>query len=350
MQSNHLKKSKLLAWLGFSLFMIALMIIVGGMTRLADAGLSITQWQVFSGIIPPLNDTDFAALFTKYQQIPEFKEKHFYMDLADFKYIFWFEYIHRILGRITVLTFLLPLIFFGCKSWLTSEQIQKFILILLMFLFQGFLGWFMVSSGLTDRADVSHIRLAIHLLMAFILSALILWEFLKIKHPDYFNNFQISNNKKLILSINAIFILTILQIIYGAFVAGLDAGMIYNQFPKMGEGIIPQEIYHSVNFWYDIINNPVMVQFIHRFIAISLIVMILSVGFYAYKINQTNEINLRYFKILIFLTFIQFSLGVFTLLTQVEILPAILHQLTALLLFANIIILKFDYKYLQRSI
>ena len=180
-------KKKLSTWLFFMFWLISLMIVVGGLTRLTDSGLSITKWQLFSGFFPPLNDSDWLMYFDLYKQIPEFKLQNYDMTLNEFKVIFWWEWIHRFLGRLIGIFFLLPLIYFTIKIGFKNLLSHYFIFILICF--QGFIGWYMVSSGLIERVDVSHFRLSIHLLIAFLILSLIYWNYLRLA------NFSLISNK-----------------------------------------------------------------------------------------------------------------------------------------------------------
>ena len=205
---------------------ISFMIIVGGLTRLTDSGLSITEWELFKGFFPPINQDDWILYFNLYKEIPEFKLQNYDMKMDEFKIIFWWEWAHRFLGRLIGMTFLIPLIYFSFK--MKFSKLWNFYLIFLLICFQGFIGWYMVSSGLVDRVDVSHFRLSFHLFLAFIILSLIYWNYLRI-----------NNTNKILNKINPIIpffflVLIFIQIIIGAFVSGMDAGKIYNIWPFMG--------------------------------------------------------------------------------------------------------------------
>ena len=215
---NKLIKYQISSWLLFMFFLTAIMIIVGGLTRLTDSGLSITEWELFSGFFPPMSEQDWINYFDLYKTIPEFKLQNFSMTINEFKVIFWWEWIHRFLGRLIGLSFLIPLIYFTFKVKFRSLLI--FYIIFFLICFQGFIGWYMVSSGLVNRVDVSHFRLSIHLSIAFIILSLIFWSYLKLKIN--------SNQQSQINPFIPLFflILIFLQIIIGAFVSGMDAGKI----------------------------------------------------------------------------------------------------------------------------
>ena len=179
-------KNSIKTWLIIMFFIISFMIVVGGLTRLTDSGLSITQWQLFSGFLPPFNSSDWDMYFNLYKEIPEFKIQNYEMTLNEFKVIFWWEWAHRFLGRLIGISFLLPLIYFTFK--VGFKKLVNFYLIFILICFQGFIGWYMVSSGLIDRVDVSHFRLSVHLIIAFIIISLILWNYLKLKLNSLFIN------------------------------------------------------------------------------------------------------------------------------------------------------------------
>jgi len=304
---------------------ISIMIVVGGLTRLTDSGLSITEWQLFSGFIPPLNDSEWNKYFNLYKKIPEFTQQNYSMTLEEFKFIFWWEWVHRFLGRLIGILFLLPLIFF---TYLESfKKLFSLYLIFFLICFQGFIGWYMVSSGLVDRVDVSHFRLSIHLLIAFIITSLILWNYFNLKVNRNFSD-------KLNYSTIFIFLLLIFtQITIGAFVSGMDAGQIYNSWPLMGSSFFPDDNEFINIFKISAFNDPSLVQFMHRNLAYIILVFYLIILF---KIYKKKLINL-YFAINLvgLLLFIQILLGVFTLLNGAQILLASMHQISSIFLVSS---------------
>ena len=221
-------------WLIIMFVLVSSIIVVGGLTRLTDSGLSITEWELFKGFLPPFSNTEWVAYFNLYKEIPEYKLQNFNMSLDEFKVIFWWEWAHRFLGRIIGLFFLIPLIYFIFR--LGFKKTKSYIFIFVLICAQGFIGWYMVMSGLVNKVDVSHFRLSLHLTTAFIILTLILWQIfnLKIKlNPNYgYIKFKLPE----------IFIILIfLQIIVGAFVSGMDAGKIYNSSPLMGSTYFPND-------------------------------------------------------------------------------------------------------------
>ncbi len=333
--SNKKLDQAFLSWIATLILLIILMIIVGGLTRLTDSGLSITQWQLFSGILPPLNQTDWVHYFNLYKEIPEYKLQNFSMSMNDFKIIFWWEWAHRFLGRIIGLSVLLPLIYFSFKV-----QIKKLLDLYLVFLlicFQGFMGWYMVSSGLVDRVDVSHYRLSAHLLTAFIILSCLVWSFLNFKYNSNKNFFF---NKTDTISTKILIFLAFLQIVLGAFVSGLDAGKIYQTWPLMNNSYFPDDI--NFNDYKEFLNfeDRSVVQFIHRNVAYIIFFLVIYIGYFIKKTNKIYLYN-AYFYLLAFI-FLQIFLGVLALITDLNIIVASMHQISSIILI--ILTINFYYK------
>ena len=226
-------------WLLISLFLIFFMIIVGGLTRLTNSGLSITEWELFRGILPPLNTSDWNNYFSLYKSIPQYKIVNPFMTLNEFKIIFYWEYFHRILGRIIGLFFLIPMIYFQFIKKISFTKLIPYYLILSLIVFQGFIGWYMVKSGLVNNVSVSHYRLSLHLSIAVIIISMIFWQFLNLKQNSNKTFFDFS--KKNLPYLFLIFFI-FLQVIIGAFVSGLDAGKIYQTWPYMNENYVPDDL------------------------------------------------------------------------------------------------------------
>ena len=322
---NNITKKRISAWLLFMFFLIALMIVVGGLTRLTDSGLSITKWELFYGTFPPLSDHQWLYYFEQYKKIPEYKIQNFNMSLNEFKVIFWWEWIHRFLGRLIGIFFLFPLIYFSLK--INFKKLLNLYFIFLLICFQGFVGWYMVSSGLVNRIDVSHFRLSLHLFIAFIILSLIFWNYLKI---NISNNNKNKINELIPLSL---LILIFIQIIIGAFVSGMDAGKIYNSWPKMGETYFPND-----NNFYDLLkisalSDPSLVQFIHRNLAYVICFFYIFICFKVYR----NKFLFLYKPIIVLgsLIFLQIILGVITILNGAQILTASMHQISSIFLVSS---------------
>ena len=323
-------------WLLLITFFVALMIFVGGLTRLTDSGLSITKWNLISGILPPLSLSDWEKSFSLYKQIPEYKLLNSSMTLAQFKTIYWWEYSHRLLGRFVGLFYLIPLLYFTFKKVIKKNSLISLYLILFLIFFQGFIGWYMVKSGLSERIDVSHYRLALHLTLAFIIFILLLWNYLKYKNQQIF-----IHNKKLpsYLPISFIFCMLV-QICVGAFVSGLDAGQIYQSWPLMNQSYFPDDSNIKDLFSMEAFETPSIVQFIHRNIAY---IIILIFGFIAAIIYRNeNFIYLRNITLLVFIfLFLQTFLGILTVLSGTQIILASMHQVGSILLITTSLILVF---------
>ncbi len=312
-------------WLKSLIALIALMIIVGGLTRLTDSGLSITKWELFSGIIPPLSEVDWIVYFDLYKQIPEYKLQNYSMTINEFKVIFWWEWAHRILGRIIGIVMLLPLIFFSFQ--MEFKKLKSLYIVFLLICVQGVIGWYMVTSGLVDRVDVSHYRLSIHLFIAFvILSSLIWYYFNHNKKLD--KNFF--NNKSKFFSIKIFIFLIFIQIILGAFVSGLDAGRVYQTWPLMNESYLPGDISFKNYKEFLNFNNSSLVQFVHRNVAYVIFFILLYMG---YKVILLNlETLYKPYLYLSLFILIQIFLGILALITNLHIAIASLHQISSIFL------------------
>jgi len=311
------QNKQIIFWLMLSAFMVIIMIFVGGWTRLADAGLSIVEWRPVTGILPPFTDSDWEEEFTKYKRSPEFEKLHNHFTLGDFKEIFWLEFIHRILGRITGMIIFIPALFFWYKRSLRDWK--PYLSMVLLVGFQGFMGWWMVKSGLVDDPHVSHFRLAAHLITALILYSLIFGELLALCYGDV----QKMNKSMNIISYIALICLFV-QIFLGALVAGLDAGMIYNTFPLMGNSFVPSEFHLSWAMFYD----PASVQFLHRYCGYCLAIILCILAYNVRNLAKYSAI------MLISSVFVQILLGVLTVIYVVPMKLALAHQLFAVLLLS----------------
>jgi len=314
-------------WLISLITLVAFMIIVGGLTRLTDSGLSITTWEVFSGILPPLNQVQWERYFLEYKSIPQYIYLNSDMSLQEFKFIFFWEYFHRLFGRVIGLFFFIPFIFFILKGALNNYLTLKLIGISLLIILQGFIGWYMVKSGLIENVSVSHYRLSLHLFTAFIIFSSLIWL--------YINHYYKTNKKFFQTNLNFLFLkillfLIFLQIIIGAFVSGLDAGKIYQTWPLMDGSYFPSD-----NFLNNLFNfkDPSFVQFLHRNIAYIIFILSIYSGIFIYK----NRIKNLYNSYLIFILIIvsQILLGIFILYSNVNIYFASLHQISSIFLIVS---------------
>ncbi|MBG91355.1 MAG: heme A synthase [Actinobacteria bacterium] len=313
---------KIQYWLLTLLVLVGIIIIVGGLTRLTDSGLSMVDWRPIMGIIPPITASAWQQVFEQYQQFPEYQQLNQGMSLSEFKSIFLWEYSHRILGRILGLVSILGLAHFWAYKQLTPILKRQGLTIIGLIITQGLLGWYMVKSGLVDQPDVSHFRLAAHLCLAFICIAYILHTLVGLissKKPKS----QWLYQRTWTLSI-----LMFLQLIYGAFMGGLKAGLVSHTFPKMGAHFLPPIALAKSPFWLNFIENPFMIHFIHRSLGWVLLSMILITLIQGYRQNKVPNTPLFWMTGLIFA---QFILGIATVLYQVPISLAALHQWLGLL-------------------
>ena len=314
-------------WLNTTLILVFLIIIIGGLTRLTNSGLSITEWELFKGILPPLNLNSWNIYFDQYKKIPQYKLLNFNMTLEEFKIIFYWEYFHRILARIIGLFFLIPLIFFYLTKKIKSEYMKICYLIFLLIVFQGIVGWYMVKSGLVNDITVSHYRLSVHLSTAFIIMSTLFWLIKNIISQESKNFYKFSLNN---LPFQILIFLIFIQIICGAFVSGLDAGKIYQTWPLMGNSFFPDDVTSIEIKTMTEFDNHSLVQFYHRNLAYIILIYTLFLSIYIYKKRFTNLfVSL---KILIIFLLFQAILGILTLLSGLNILLASMHQITSVLL------------------
>ena len=310
-------------WLIIMFVLVSSIIVVGGLTRLTDSGLSITEWELFKGFLPPFSNVDWVAYFNLYKEIPEYKLQNFNMTIGEFKVIFWWEWAHRFLGRMIGLFFLLPLIYFVFR--LGFKKTKPYIFIFVLICVQGFIGWYMVMSGLVNKVDVSHFRLSLHLTTAFIILTLILWQIFNLK-------IELNPNDKLIkFRLPEIFVFLIfLQIIVGAFVSGMDAGKIYNSWPLMGTTFFPNDSSLYSLFKITAFSEPSLVQFMHRNLAY-FIMLIYLITLYLVISNRLT----KFYKTILILGLIlilQIGLGIWTVTSGAQMFIASMHQISSILL------------------
>jgi cytochrome c oxidase assembly protein subunit 15 len=328
MKANEEKINRLfLYWLIVSLILVFFIIIIGGLTRLTNSGLSITEWELFRGILPPLDNKTWEVYFYQYKQIPQYNLLNYNMNIDEFKVIFYWEYLHRIIARLIGLFFFIPLVYFYFSRKIKEEYINICFLIFALIVFQGIIGWYMVKSGLVSDITVSHYRLSIHLLTAILIISTIFWLIKNIitKKNKLFFKFS-SNNLPILIFILLIFI----QIILGAFVSGLDAGQIYQTWPLMGNNYFPNDL--SIKKISDMfeLDTHSLVQFYHRNLAYLIFLYAIFVALFIYKKKQSKLFNSLY--ILLFFLITQVILGIFTLISGLNIFLASMHQITSVFL------------------
>jgi cytochrome c oxidase assembly protein subunit 15 len=313
-------------WLLAVAGLVFLMVVVGGITRLTESGLSIVRWEPVSGIIPPIGEAAWEAEFAAYRQSPQYQLINSGMSLEDFKNIYFWEYVHRLLGRIIGLAFAVPLAWFAWKRAIPRGYSWKLVLLLVLGGLQGAIGWWMVASGLVDRPDVSHIRLAVHLLLALAIFGLTLWLAL-----DLLALAREAKARPARMPTAAIWLLSLLflQFLFGAYVAGLDAGYAFASWPKMGDDWFPADAPMLEPFLRNFADNPILVQFIHRWLAFAVAAAALVVARSAWRAGHGPAA-----AALIGAVTVQILLGIFTLLSGVELWIAASHQGMAVLLLA----------------
>jgi cytochrome c oxidase assembly protein subunit 15 len=326
-------------WLIVLLSLIILIILIGGLTRLTDSGLSITAWELFVGLLPPLTNEKWIDYFNLYKTIPEYNEQNFNMTLSEFKVIYWWEWCHRQLGRLIGLTVLLPLIYFTIKNGLWV--LKKYGLIFLLICLQGFFGWYMVSSGLVNRIDVSHYRLSVHLVTAFIILSIVFWNVLEL------TKIQINQISFSLYSIKFFLFLLFIQLIIGAFVSGMNAGTVYNTWPLMGSSYFPDDSNFVEFLDINVFDNPSIVQFIHRNLAY--LIVIIYIYLLIIVLKDSNKILRIPILIIGISLFLQVTLGVITILSGVKIIYASLHQINSILIIFSTLYFLYISKYEEKT-
>ncbi len=344
---NNLKTSEyynpaIYIWLLIITAMVLGIIVIGGLTRLTESGLSMTDWRPLLGTIPPLTNENWLSVFEMYKLTPEFMIVNKNMTLEEFKYIFWWEWFHRVFARLIGVVFLIPLLYFILKNQLSSTLYKRLAVVFIFGIFQAFIGWWMVKSGLSENPYVSPYRLTFHLLNALIIFSILLWIAM-----DYRNSIKIkfiprpfTNEFYIFLSIILIFI----TIASGGFMAGTNSGQSFNTFPLMNGQIIPDD-YHMEDYGiFNIFENTVAINFNHRWLSIFVFFYIIFVCFKFIKFNNTNISSVLVYLILIFLC-LQVLLGILTLLSNVYLPLASMHQTNSILLLSTLLISYHQFKF-----
>lgn len=328
--SNTVRQSQrrsVAIWLLVCCGLVFAMVVLGGFTRLTGSGLSMVDWRPLMGALPPLNEQQWQRIFEMYQQSPQYQLVNSHMDVAEFRSIFWLEYLHRLLGRIIGVAFLVPFVAFVFMGYIRKQEWLKYLLMFVLGGAQGLLGWYMVKSGLIDMPHVSQYRLTAHLVAAFLIYSYMLWVALSLlfpadagaaKHPLYRKS----------QGLGAIIVVTIVS---GGFVAGLKAGKIYNTFPLMGEDLIPPGLLAMQPTWRNLFENMVTVQFDHRWLALTTFTLIVVFWFRARKSGLPARARVAV-NALLHTAVLQVALGISALLLAVPILLGVAHQAVAMLL------------------
>jgi cytochrome c oxidase assembly protein subunit 15 len=314
-------------WLYAIAALLVLMVMVGGTTRLTDSGLSIVEWRPVTGIVPPLSESAWAAEFTKYKTSPEYELVNKGMSLDEFKRIYWWEWVHRLLGRLIGAAFLIPLVFFQLRGWIEPGIKWRLWCIFGLGALQGAIGWWMVASGLVGRVDVAQERLAVHLLMACLILTAVIWT-ARLLTPAAANGAARVTPRRLAVSAIAILVLLLGQIALGGLVAGLKAGLIYNTWPLIDGAFIPprEHLFLLAPAWLNLLDNHLAVQFTHRMVAYVLVAVgaLHAADCSWHRVRRRSAVALALFLLL------QAMLGIATLLLQVPILLALAHQAVAI--------------------
>lgn len=323
-------------WLYALAAMVFAMIVIGGITRLTESGLSMVEWKPLIGWLPPLSEQEWHRVFSLYQDTPEYQKVNRWMTIDDFKTIFFWEYFHRLWGRLIGVAFLIPFLALALAGRIRRELLPRLLLLFLLGGLQGAIGWWMVTSGLVDNPAVSQYRLAIHLSVAFVILGALLWTALGLTLVPSGRDGHLRRHAVATLHLIA------LTVVAGAFVAGLDAGLIYNTFPLMGDGLVPPDYGFLEPFWLNMFDNPAAVQFNHRLVAILTFAVILWLLARTVRAPETTARTRLAVHALAGMAAVQLALGISTLLAQVPVSLGAAHQGGAALTFAAALWLVFE--------
>ena len=330
------KPASIYIWYAMVLLSLGAMILIGGITRLTDSGLSMVDWQFFLDIIPPLTESQWTHKFELYKSYSEYQVYHQHFELKDFKFIYFWEYFHRLFARFLGLIFFVPFLYFLLKKRFFKKEKSFLFFALILGVFQAFIGWYMVKSGLQQKPDISHLRLSLHLSVAFLIT-LTMVKALLLRVFHFF-----PQKRKRSLFINCIFVLTFFQISIGAFVSGMKAGYSFNTWPKMGSQWIPDNLFYLKPFLINFVNNPFAVQFLHRHLGVLIVFLIIG---YAFFVFITNKHFFRIWMITTIIAIFQMFFGIFTLIWKVPILMASLHQILAIFLLSSLLLSSHIFKF-----
>ena len=332
-------------WLMALFGLVVVMIVVGGLTRLTDSGLSITEWKPITGALPPMNQTDWEAEFAKYQSIPEFQIQNKWMQLEDFKFIYWWEWGHRQLGRVIGLVWALGFLWFWLRKQIPAGWTGRLVLIGALGGLQGFIGWWMVASGLTgSMTDVASYRLATHLGLAFVILGFITWYILLLGREERALMQARRLREAKLFSLGTGWMhFAFLQILLGALVAGIDAGRSYTDWPLMGGQVIPPGPFMLEPWWSNFFETPGLVQFIHR--VAGYLLLIFTIMVWMRGRNSANRVTQVAFSAAAIGVLIQLGLGIYTVVTAAPWQVAILHQIGAIVVWVLIIRARFAAQY-----
>ena len=322
-------------WLGVWAASLFLLVLIGGGTRLTESGLSITEWKPVSGVIPPLTGAAWQAEFDRYRQIPQYAVMNEGMTLSQFKGIFWWEFIHRFWARFVGVVFVLPLFWFWFRKRLPRDLIPRLATLGVLMGAQGALGWYMVASGLTQRVNVSQYRLAAHLSLALVIYLITVWTADTLVSEETKEEREKTKDSGWRTgTLRGMLAIASLTVVSGAFVAGLRAGHIYNEFPKMGAGLVPVEYGTMSPWWRDLLENPASAQFDHRLLAIAT-VFVIVVGYVQARAGASEALRTR-LNLVLGAVLLQLALGITALLLSVPVAVGVAHQAGALLVLTSL--------------
>jgi cytochrome c oxidase assembly protein subunit 15 len=333
-------------WLLICCALIFAMVVLGGVTRLTGSGLSMVNWKPIAGVLPPIGQVAWEREFEHYRQSPEYAYVNKVMSLGEFKGIFWFEYAHRLLGRLIGVAFLLPFLYFLLRRRIDASLGPKLVIMFVLGGLQGLLGWYMVKSGLVDDPHVSQYRLAAHLGLAILIYAYMLWTAVGILWGG--QKVEAGGRNRLATITMALVVAVFVTMISGAFVAGLKAGMIYNTFPLMGDTWLPEAMWSVSPAWLNIFENAATVQFNHRLLAIATFLSIVALWLGAGRVSLTRSQRVWLHAVCI-VAVVQVALGVSTLLLRVPVSLAALHQAGAMALLTALLCLAYETRYCNES-
>ena len=322
------RPAALINWLMGVAALVFAMVVVGGITRLTESGLSITEWKPIAGTLPPLNEAAWMSEFEKYKQIPEYTQINgpAGMTIAEFKFIYFWEWVHRLLGRVIGLAFALPLAWFWVKQAIPTGYKPRLLALMALGGLQGTIGWWMVSSGLSARTDVSHYRLAVHLLTAFFILGGLVWTALDLK--ALVKN-SAAKPARITLFTTAVFVILFIQMLFGAWVAGLNAGYVSNSWPLMNDRLYPDGVDTAKGVFFALVNDPYLTHFVHRWWAWVAVFALILLS------RRVKKAGVRSASIAIHSAFgLQIILGIATVMTGVNIVLAVSHQAVGALLVA----------------
>jgi len=333
-------------WLWSGAFLIFVLVVVGGITRLTDSGLSMSDWNLIMGAIPPMNEAEWMAAFERYKEFPQYQQVNAGMPMEEFKTIFFWEYTHRLLGRVIGVVFLIPFAFFWIRGYFNPGILRRLLFLFGLGALQGVMGWIMVKSGLADVPYISHYRLAIHLVLAMAIFGLCIWFALE------FRNTSAGKKSKDFVSLKrwsiGLMVIFTAQVVWGAFTAGLDAGYIYNTFPMMNGEWHPRNAWELRPAIINLVDNPGTVQWMHRILGTILLLITAGLWWRNHRSDLSRRLKQKA-RLLLVMVLIQFILGIFTVISSVQILTGIVHQCGSLIVLFLWIRYHHDLKQIEKN-